>query len=196
MWGDKYKNELLFVHQGTGHNKFWTIVYDKPNNIVIRRWGRIGTKGQSKSEPFTNEYSASQFIESKINSQKRDGYKSVDRATLDKMAIEAAIVGTQNKCHSLKWVELHYRELQLCDFTEINEDRLMDSECNPGLIVNVETKKQYDGETKFTLLFTLDQAYKVKHWAVGHHLTPVKKCDSIYSLTKKVEEAIGRSMSE
>lgn len=195
MWGDKYKDELLFVHQGTGHNKFWTIIYDTATKIVTRRWGRIGTKGQSKSEPaFAADYTAARFIETKIAGQKREGYKQVDRSTLDRMAIEAAIVGTQNKCHNFRWVELHHDShgIGMHGFSPISEERLMDPSCNPGLVVDIETKKAYGGKTRFTLLFTLEQAYEIRQ---PQNLTPITKSDPLYSLTGKVEEAVGRSMS-
>jgi len=194
MWGDKYKDEQLFVHQGTGHNKFWTIVYDLATKTVTRRWGRIGTKGQAKTEPFAADYSAARFVETKISGQRRDGYKPIDRATLDRMAIEAAIVGTQNKCHNFKWVELHQdaHGIGLHGFSTISEDRLMDPSCNPGLVVEIETRKEYGGRTKFTVLFALEQAYEVR---TPQNLSTIRKTDPLYELTEKVEEAVGRSMS-
>ncbi len=212
-WSEKDKNEQLFIHQGTGHNKFWSITLDTTTNTVTRRWGRIGTKGQSKSESFAATWAAKNFIESKIAGQRRDGYKPIDRASLDRMSIEAAIVGTQNKCHNFKWVELHYNAhgIGLHGFSTISDDRLADPSCNPGLVVEVETRKDYDGQNKFIILFTSDQAYevrppqnltKIRSTTVDHvlfdnyrNITTIKKTDSLYKLTEKVEEAVGRSMS-
>lgn len=188
-WFDKYKNEQYLIQQEDEHNKFWTAVMDPKTHKVTIRWGRIGTKGQSQEKDFSGEYAAGRFIEGKMSEKTRKGYRTIDKKKLDEMTIQAAIVGTSNKCHSFSWVEIkNPKELE---FEKIKDDRLADPDLNPGIYVEVETKKEYSGRTKFKLLFTFEQVFDVS----TRSPSLVTKASPIYELTQKVEEALGRTLS-
>lgn len=195
-WYDKYKEECILIQQEEQHNKFWAGRLE--NKTVYIRWGRLGTKGQSQEKEFAGEYAAANFLQTKFNEKKRKGYtdrhrgKQIDGPVLEKLAVEAAIVGTSNKCHDMQWVEI--AASNPITFERISEERLFDPACTPGLLVSLETKKEYGGKTSFNLLFTGDAAYvadAVKNAACAK----IEKTDKLYELTKKVEEAVGRSLS-
>lgn len=194
-WYDRYKEEKILVHQGAEHNKFWAAHYDDKTNEVHVRWGRIGTKGQSQTKKFGSQYQAVNFIDTKFREKCRKGYKDkidgkpIDQGVFEKLAIEAAIVGTQNKCHEMQWVEI--KDAANGGFVHITEDRLFDPDCNPGLLVKIETRKEYDGDTSFRLLFSFDNCFKIGR--NGMHA--ITKSSDLYKMAQKVEEAIGRNLS-
>lgn len=194
-WYDRYKEERILVQQRGEHNKFWAAHWDDQANKVHVRWGRLGTKGQSQVKDFGSQGQAINFIENKFHEKRRKGYtdkidgKVIDQGVFEKLATEAAIVGTQNKCHELQWVEIQDEDGG--DYQPIGEERLFDPDCNPGLLVTLETRKKYDGDTHFRLLFTFDKCFKI----TPYRTTPIDKSSDLYKMTSKVEEAIGRSMS-
>ncbi len=189
-WYDKYKKETILIHQEAEHNKFWSAQMDEKTFKVVIRWGRLGTKGQSQEKEFSAEYGAGQFIESKMSEKRRKGYRPIEKKKFDELSIQSAIVGSSNKCRNFRWVEIT-DEANL-KFQSISEDRLADPACNPGVFVEVETKKEYAGRTMFALLFTFEQVFDVTD---GRNITLVTKASPIYDLTGKVEEALGRTLS-
>lgn len=199
-WIDKFKDGKILIHQEAYHNKYWSAIFDETNLTVIVKWGRIGTKGSQKTYKFGSTYQAAAFLDTKFNEKKRKGYVdklngvSIDGPKLEQLAVEAAIVGTQNKCHEMEWVEIQPHGD--CDFTyhKIEQTRLFEPDCVPGLLVAMETKKAYDGSTSFSLLFTGDAAFLVNQSARKTHRRIVKS-DPLYELTQKVEEAVGHSLS-
>ena len=206
MWYEKLKDEKILIHQGSEHNKFWTGQLHESTCSVVTRWGRIGTKGQTKTKSFGSVYQAANFLDTKFREKRRKGYtdklngESIDPANLDKLAVEAAVVGTQNKCHNMQWVEIISGDSPDVRFKSIPDERLYDPECVPGLLVAMETRKEYDGLTRFGILFTGEAAYKAKrtgttsNWSNQEKVTKIAESDELYKLTKKVEEAVGRSL--
>ena len=208
-WWDRFKKETIVVHQGDGHNKFWAAQLDTNTHTVSVRWGRIGTKGQSQTKGFGSEYQAANFIDSKLSEKRRKGYvstydgKPIDDAKLEELFIEAAIVGTSNKCHAMQWVEITQDDGTRIAFEKIDQARLMDPNCNPALVVEIETRKLYCGVDKFSILFTPDAAYFSNPLGGKGMMSPnfIVKSQRVTSsheaaeLTQKVEEAIGRKLS-
>lgn len=194
-WLDQYKEEQILIHTGSGHNKFWSARWDPATGKVHIRWGRLGTSGQSQIKEFKSQYDASRFVSRKCDEKSCKGYTDtvngtkIDHQLFEKMTIEAAIVGTQNKCHEMQWVEII--DEASGRFEPITEDRLFSPDCNPGMLVELETRKEYDGDTKFRLLFTFDKCFKVRN----NSIVPVTQSSDLYKMTQKVEEAIGRSLS-
>lgn len=191
-WSDKFKRENILVNTDENHNKFWASQMDTTTFKVTIRWGRLGTKGQSQQQDFDNEYDAVNFVSTKIREKIRKGYTLIDKPKFDQLCIQAAIVGTSNKCHSFNWVEIKEDNR----FAFITEERLADPNCNPGIYVELETKKEYDGKNDFRLVFTFDKMYVIPNGdfylrAAGL----VIKGSSLYELSTKVEEAIGRTLS-
>ncbi len=190
MWYDKFKKETILVYDADNSNKFWAAQMDENTFKVTIRWGRLGTKGQSQEKDFAAEYVAGRFIESKMSEKRRKGYRTIEKKKFDELCIQSAIVGTSNKCRNFRWVEIT-DEANL-RFKTIPEERLADPNCNPGVFVELETKKDYGGKSMFALLFTFDKVFDVTN---GHNITLVTKSSPIYELTEKVEEALGRSLS-
>jgi predicted DNA-binding WGR domain protein len=58
-----------------GHNKFWEITVNEQTCEAVVRWGRIGTRGQSKTHHFTSRVEAAQFGEDIINEKLAKGYE-------------------------------------------------------------------------------------------------------------------------
>lgn len=202
MWYDKLKEERILVHQGSEHNKFWAGRLDENTNTVEIRWGRIGTKGQSQTKKFGSTYQAANFLDGKLREKRNKGYTNqhngepIDNTKLEELAVQAAIVGTQNKCHNMQWVELTSDGPSIT-YQHIRDQRLYEPDCVPGLLVSIETRKEYDGQTQFSILFTGDAAHKVSHATSPRGVTngKIDKTSQLYELTKKVEEAVGRSLS-
>jgi|GEM_PF-6466105 len=198
-WYDNYKKEKILVQQDDTHNKFWAAWWDEKTNQVHVRWGRLGTRGQSQTKDFPGSWKAASFISGKFSEKSRKGYtsqhsgKEITQATLDQMHAEAAIVGTQNKCHGFAWVEITQEGDDIL-FVEISEERLYDPDCNPAIAIKFETRKNIDGCDSFRFLFTLDGTYNI----IGSSYTTVSQLvdDShpLHKMVKKVEEAIGRSL--
>lgn len=73
------------------HNKFWAATImsvartvnlggvwkDKTNYELVRRWGAIGTKGQSMKQEFTTLAEAEEMLQKLIYGKEREGYKGV-----------------------------------------------------------------------------------------------------------------------
>lgn len=203
-WYDRYKQEKIVVQQGAGHNKFWAAHWDETTTTVHVRWGRLGTKGQTQDKKM-GVHEASRFIDTKYAEKRRKGYteryqgRVIDHTIFEKMATEAAIVGSSNKCHQMQWVEIVKNDPTtgkpaangVTALKPITDDRLSEPDCNPGLMVKLETKKQYGGNNKFDLLFTFDRAFHL----VGGGIYEITKSHALNELTAKVEEALGRSLT-
>tara|TARA_R110000868_G_scaffold115679_9_gene308795 strand:+ start:1679 stop:2299 length:621 start_codon:yes stop_codon:yes gene_type:complete len=201
-WYDKYKGERILIQQSDEHNKFWAASWDDKTNEVTVRWGRMGTKGQSQVKQFEASHSAVRFIDGKFHEKQRKGYsttfngKEITQAALDRLHTEAAIVGTQNKCHDFKWVEVNVESNGDVCFREIPEERLYSPECHPAILVNFETRKDVGGRDNFRFLFTLEDTYDV----LGHSNKAtrdqlVASSHPLRKMVDKVEEAIGRNLS-
>jgi predicted DNA-binding WGR domain protein len=200
-WCDRYKEEKIVVQQGAGHNKFWAAWYDDATNQVYIRWGRLGTKGQSQTKSFGSSYAAANFIDGKYHEKRRKGYREtdsdgnqIDHARFEMMCTEAAIVGTSNKCHKMQWVELSQTD-DTINFTPISDDRLYSPDCNPGLLVEFETKKEHGGRYAFEFLFTFEETYDIDGDGGVTTERLVGPSHPLYKMTEKVEEAIGRRLS-
>jgi len=197
---DKFTEERILIQQDDEHNKFWAARLDESTMTVYIRWGRLGTKGQSQTKQFGGRYAATNFMHTKFNEKTRKGYKdnirgeTIDAGKLEQLSVAAAIVGTQNKCHAMEWVEIKSTDANGCHFSKINSDRIYEPDCTPGLMVNMETKKAYHSLTSFCLLFTGDAAYLADPFT-GVAYQKVSKQDPLYELTEKVEQAVGRSLS-
>ena len=201
-WYDQYKEEKILIHQGSEHNKFWAAWWDEKTNKVHVRWGRIGTKGQSKIHDKGDRWSSARFINTKFGEKTRKGYtdhfggKPISQATLDRLNTEAAIVGTQNKCHDFQWVEIEIKAGGAVYFKVINEDRLYDPDCNPAIVVQFQTRKDIGGRDSFRFLFTLDGTYDILGNSQRATKTQlVEAGHPLHKMVEKVEESIGRSFA-
>lgn len=186
-WCDRYKNEKIVICQEGPSNKFWAAHYDEATKTVHIRWGRIGQSGQTQEKSFESEYAAANFIDTKYREKARKNYKKIDKTQFDKLCIEAAIIGTANKCEQMRWVEI--KDIDKLKFVDCTEARLQDPQCVPGIVITAKTKKVYDGQTTLNILFTFDNSYDL------NNNTAITKTNPLYEITAKIEEAIGRSLS-
>lgn len=187
-WYDQYKKETILVYDDDSSNKSWSAQMDEKTFQVVIRWGRLGTKRQSQEEDFDGIYTAGRFIESKMGEKRRKGYRPIEKSKFDELSIQAAIVGSSNKCQNFGWVEI----TDDLKFQPVGEDRLADPACNPGVFVEIETRKKYGGKTMFALLFTFDKVFDVTD---QNNIIQIVKTNPIYELTEKVEKALGRTLS-
>jgi len=179
--------ETIYINTGKNHNKFWIVNIDKQTLTATIRWGRLGTQGQSQIKQFNNDWLLLNFIETKVIEKQRKGYHKTTKTIFDKLCIEAAIVGTSNKCKNFEWVDI--LNLSPPQYKTCDELRLQDPNCNPGITVIVETRKSYGGRNSFHILFTADTSIDL-----GTNQT-ITKANPIYEMVQKVEEAIGRSLT-
>lgn len=197
-WLNRLKEERILIQTIGGHNKFWAAYMDE-NNTAHVRWGRIGTKGMSQTKTFSTPYQAAHFINKKFDEKYRKGYTDkidgaiIDRAKLEELAIEAAIVGTQNKCDGMAWVEI--TRTDPVTYLKIDEDRLYEPDCTPALLVNITTRQSFDGQFNFNLLFTGEDVMLATSKNSGLATQKIEKSHPLYDLTTKVEQAIGRRLS-
>lgn len=190
-WADRYKEEQILVQQEDNHNKFWAAYWDSDANVVHIRWGRIGTKGQSQRKPVSGQFEASRLIDNKVYEKQRKGYQKVEHAKFEELMATAAIVGSANKCDDMQWMEIISTDpIQV---KSIQESRLYDPDCEPGLSITLETRKAYDGQNRFRLLFTNSGVYALRHRppCYGDYET-VAPGSQLHKLIQKVEEALGR----
>lgn len=130
---DKTKGKQKVVN----HSKFWSAELD-PNDdkIVIVRWGRIGTKGQSQTKTFRAPYDAQCFITRKSHEKRCDGYGGADAYRLDLLNKIAEAIGSANKITDYNWVKKHGSR-----YMTVNEDTLMDPGYEPTISASVESRR-------------------------------------------------------
>ncbi len=192
MWYDKYKAESIVINTDDEHSKFWISQIDEQTKTVLIRWGRIGTKGQQQSKDFSSIHEAASFVDSKRREKTRKGYRLISKEKFDEACIQAAIVGSANKCHGLKWAEMDAGD----HFAFVDDARLQAPDCNPAIYVELETKKAYGGQHDFHLLFTFEKVYVINSGETMARPTGlISKTHPLHELTVKVEEAIGRTLS-
>lgn len=64
-----------FEYKDEKSDKFWEI--DQTKNALTTRWGRIGTKGQSKTKDYADEAAAGAALEKQIDEKTGKGYQEV-----------------------------------------------------------------------------------------------------------------------
>jgi predicted DNA-binding WGR domain protein len=114
------------IHNGKKHNKFWTAVIGEDNTVTCH-WGRLGTKGQSKSFPQTSQIAAQCFVSKKAHDKRRKGYIEVDENKLSLEQLRAELVGANCKVRALAFVreipDPHYgptvKVFQFMDVAEV-----------------------------------------------------------------------------
>jgi predicted DNA-binding WGR domain protein len=201
--------EQILVCTEDNHSKFW--MYTEANGVYTARWGRLGTKGgQSKN------YSYPEIVD-KVYEKQRKGYKPISRDVFEQKSTEAAIVGTQNKCHDMRWMEQRQNNVTMNSivlqdgtiYAPVSDQRLQEPDCEPALLVRLETRKEFAGQKDFQLMFTPDGSYllhddqgvSVRHNHRGTvasgimKRTKIVKGHDLYPMVEKVEEALGRGLS-
>ena len=122
---------MQYINDKGKHNKFWSYEIDDKNNVVIR-WGRMGTKGQSKAYAFNSKWDADHFVDKKIGEKIRKGYKKVETEEFDLKKLQAELVGAGCKIEELCFVKkLHKIDNRNLYETVKEESALADPEYDP-----------------------------------------------------------------
>lgn len=187
---------VYLINNQDGHNKYWYASTDGIHNKVVIRWGRLGTKGQEQTKEFSTEYAARGFISSKSRDKLNNGYKPSTKTEFEQETIIATIIGSSNKCTQFHWVKVSDelgRGSQPIPGTDIRytactEEELINPETNPGIYIELETKKSFHDRNQLQILLTGDHSYDL---ITGE---PITQTSEIYQLVKKLEEAIGRRL--
>lgn len=66
---------LELIDSSKNHYKFWEAELSDSSTTLITRWGRIGTRGQSKHYEFASNISASWAYWEKVAEKRRKGYQ-------------------------------------------------------------------------------------------------------------------------
>ena len=183
--------ETILINQRSRHNKFWIVSVN--GNNVMRKWGRIGTKGQQRTDAFDDDLKASRFAHDKEWSQRSQGYQPCNKQLYNKLSTEAAVVGTKNKCLQIEWVEFVTDQygIGIHGYNSIDESKLCDPKCNPALLVSVEFQKPQLTNKVHLLIYTNKGIYTSDYSATLNR--PIRKLDNtskIYNLAIKIGETI------
>lgn len=66
--------EQVFHNTSDGHNKFWSISVDPVTNTVTKKWGKIGTAGQSQQYHYSSLDTANKAAKEWIAEKAKKGY--------------------------------------------------------------------------------------------------------------------------
>ena len=72
------KQPVYWENTSGGHQKFWAASILQERNgeyILVRKWGKIGTKGQSMEQTFNTLYTAKDALRKLIWDKENKGYK-------------------------------------------------------------------------------------------------------------------------
>lgn len=152
---------VRLLNDSEKHNKVWSAELTNNNGVITveTKWGRLGTKGQSKTETFYSEYEAKHAIEKKRNEKERKGYFEVEESDYFLKQLEAEIVGSECKIGNLHFVEPIEPNWQIAetDFEIIKPKNLNDPSYNPKILCTLQLR----GGISRTLIITLDAIYDV-----------------------------------
>lgn len=144
---------LTLINDEDKHNKFWEAELDEKTHTVTCRWGRLGTKGQSKEFHHSSKYQAERFIDSKADEKYRKGYRKVDEEKLNLKQLQAELVGAGCKIHELSFIQ--FKDART--FNLIEDQALL---ANPNLQLSIYCSLQLIGEsTIYHLLIDAEQVY-------------------------------------
>lgn len=189
------KKDQYLINTAEEHSKFYIIRYDS-TGMSYARYGRLGTKGKPENKQHGSEYIAASFVHDKYNEKIRKGYAQISKADFDKKAMEAAIVGSQNKCTAFQWIEVKGEFV-----TYANEERIAHPDCKVGIYVEFVTRKVFDGLTEFVIIVWPDASVNLYY---GPHVirrqgsslkdiqdNRLSSTHPAHSMVEKVCEAIG-----
>ena len=72
------KRPVYWENTEDSNQKFWAahILKQDKQFVLVRKWGRIGTKGQSMEQIFDSVYEAERTLDKSIYSKEDKGYKA------------------------------------------------------------------------------------------------------------------------
>lgn len=182
-----FKTKQIMVCRDGSHSKFYEYWLGEDELTTYARFGRIGTPGKSEAgREHGHRDLASCYLRRKAYEKTRKGYVNVDYNEFNRLSLQAAIVGTQNKCGDFHYVEF----IDGNQFRMVSEERLADPECKVGFMLDFSTRKPYDGLTDFILVIKPDASI-VAYGQLDMKILP--NDHAIYELADKVRDAVGCS---
>jgi predicted DNA-binding WGR domain protein len=113
---------MKFIHDRGKHNKFWSYEINSHHSVTVS-WGRLGTKGQSKTYEFDSSWSAQRFVDQKITEKRRKGYVEVDDEIFGLKKVQAELVNSGCKIETLTFVKkLHDDENDRTIYQSLKEE--------------------------------------------------------------------------
>jgi predicted DNA-binding WGR domain protein len=140
-------------------NKYYDgkITHTGASYIVETRWGRIGAaKGQSQKKEFNSEWEAKYALDDKLREKREKGYREISDAEYKTMVAVAQLVGLNNKVISTTWMERIKNGNVATWIGPVDELRLQDPACFPGLQVAFNDRKT---DKVYLFLFTSEGTY-------------------------------------
>lgn len=98
------KDQVKLLHTSGKHYKFWSYSINQDHTVVCT-WGRLGTKGQSKTYTHHSRWDAEEYASGKLSEKFRKGYKEVDQESWELEHLRGEIVGAGAKIKNLGFVK-------------------------------------------------------------------------------------------
>jgi predicted DNA-binding WGR domain protein len=203
-WNDDFN---MIVCTDGKHNKFWTFSVSSDGELTIR-YGRIGTKGQTRTSQHGSSMYASSIGTRKMQDKilEKD-YRRVTQREYDILLLQAHLLGNGNKFEFASLVVLNKDHDHL---VEITPEEAVDPKHKPSMVVSFRLRDRRGSTEPFTVWFADDDAFELSgdkrvtmrsSWTVAGKLCyplrgnrRITEGHRLYSLTEKLAEVIGRTV--
>lgn len=180
----------MLVFKKENSNKYYDCIVE-PNGsqwIVTKKWGRIGSKGQSKTEVFNSQYSADLCRTNILLDKNYEGYKAVTDEEFKELTILAQIIGLKNKVIGYFWAKRVKNELFGNVWIKATHTELSDPEAYPGFVISYVNNKD---NAQNTVVFTSDGTYELPYFDLNKidntNYLKIASGHRLYEVTKKLE---------
>jgi len=187
-------DEVILLHQDeswdrdghlVSHNKFWRGKIGTDGKSVETHWGRVGAKGQRKTYVKPDSYAAENNLSDRAWKKRQKGYEPVTEQVFKCEIALAQIVGTANKIGGRQWVEVKDKNR----FVPVDEKRLQNPKCNPGMFLEISSRKYGD----LMILFDSEGAFYANKTSKMGKIT---EDSEHWDLVEKAQEALGHIVAQ
>src|SRR5882672_249694 len=105
-------DKIYICNDGTS-NKFWG--YKVKGLVVTCKWGRLGTTGQQKDFPFSDQWDLDKFIADKTDEKLDKGYEEKSPEQLELETTVAKTIGVGNKLERIHFVQVKNKKITILD---------------------------------------------------------------------------------
>jgi len=172
----------VIYHNTTGSsNKFWS--YEINGNQITFKWGRVGTTGQTKVEPYQ-----SHKLSKKIREKQKKGYDQINEEKLEKETTLAEGLGFRTKIQKLDFVRIHTLKNKKIKITNLDE-----YDSNEYIFVHLQDS--WSKDNRWLLLSTQHGHKELKPssatqsswvvWSGAHGRTPNAIMDYLQDMIEK-----------
>lgn len=147
----------VIYHNTTGSsNKFWS--YEIDGTQITFKWGRVGTTGQQKTEPYSPGK-----LSKKIRDKTKKGYEEINEEKLEKETTLAEGLGFRTKIQKMDFVSAHTFQNGKLRLTVL-------SEYDPDEYIHVHLQDSWSKDDRWLLLSAKHGHKEIKqsgaHWTV------------------------------